>query len=77
VVEQRVVVAVLVAAHEHQAIERRVGAFAGEDDVQIVSRQLPAQRRAVRDELARAAIDEFTRTMLASIPANRRSVFIA
>lgn len=28
-------------------------------------------------KLARAAIDEFTRTMLASIPANRRSVFIA
>ena len=55
VVQERVVVAVLLAADDHQAIERRVGPLTVEDHVQVVAHQLPTDVRRVADELALGA----------------------
>ena len=50
VVEQRVIVAVLLAAEDDQPVERRLGVLAGEDAVQIVARHASAERRGLADD---------------------------
>jgi hypothetical protein len=50
VVEERVVVTVLVSADEDEAVECCIRALAGHVAVQIVARELRADRRGVRDE---------------------------
>ena len=49
------IVAVLILADHHQAIERCVGALAGKDNRQIVPRQLSAEGGGLTDQFTRAA----------------------
>ena len=52
VVDQGMIVEVLTAAHEVKAVERDVGALAGEQHVDVVAHELPAQGDDVRGQPA-------------------------